>query len=294
MLKVLITGASGFIGRNLAELYAGRYAVTAPSAAEFNLLDAGTVRDFLCARRFDAVFHCATTRATRRVQPAAAELVERNCRMFFNLARNQNLFGKMIYLGSGAEYDRGCMPPRVTESQFDSCVPVDGYGFSKYLCAKYAERADNIFNLRIFGLFGPHEQWDVRFISNNCCRVLYGMPIVMRQNLRFDYLDVRDLADIAAWFLEHQPRYKIYNVCRGETFELLELARMVAEASGRNPEIVVKASGMGREYSGDNSRMLEEVGQFRFRDMRQSVRDLYAWYEQNRAAIDPALLRFDG
>src|ERR1022692_790557 len=98
-MRILITGGSGFIGRNLAEQLASTYDVSAPSSAELNLLDANAVRQYLIAHTFDVVVHTATTRSNRRLA-APPDLLDRNCRMFFNLARNllpgQERFGKMI------------------------------------------------------------------------------------------------------------------------------------------------------------------------------------------------------
>ncbi len=293
MMKVLITGAGGFIGRNLAESLAPVYAVSAPSSTELNLLREDAVRDYLRAGRFDVVVHAAATRVTRRMA-APPDMLDRNCRMFFNLVRNQGSFGKLLHFGSGAEYDRRCMPPHVIEEYFDTHVPVDAYSFSKYICAHYTERADKLCNLRLFGVFGKYEAWDVRFISNACCRVIHGLPIVMRQDVRFDYLHVDDLAAITRWFVENEPRHKAYNVCTGRSYALLELAHMVAEISGRDPEIVVRQPGMAREYSGDNSRLLEAIGAYQFRDMRACIEELYSWYAARKHQIDPGQLRFDG
>jgi GDP-L-fucose synthase len=192
-VKVLLTGGSGFIGRNLAEYLGGRYSIVAPSSAELNLLDQECVAAYLRANHFDVVVHTATTRSNRRMG-AAADMIDRNCRMFFNLAHNRSLFGKMLHFGSGAEYSRAELPPRVTESYFDTRIPIDPYGFSKYICTKYAATTDNIFVLRLFGVFGKYEAWDVRFISNACARAVKGLPIVIRQNVRFDYLYVSELA----------------------------------------------------------------------------------------------------
>ncbi len=158
MTKVLITGGSGFIGRNLVEYLGDRFEISAPASAELNLLDEHSVRDFLRRGGFDAVVHAATTRSNRGLG-SPPDMLDRNCRMFFNLARNQSLFGKMLHFGSGAEYGRECLPARVTESYFDTRVPRDAYGFSKYICTKYAERSDNIFVLRLFGVFGRYEAW---------------------------------------------------------------------------------------------------------------------------------------
>jgi UDP-glucose 4-epimerase len=295
LLRVLITGASGFIGRNLAELFLGRYRVESPSSCELDLVNEQAVREYLTKNRFDVVVHCATTRSNRKVG-APADLLDRNCRMFFNLLRNKSSFGKLIYFGSGAEYDRHELPALVPEGYFDTRIPMDPYGFSKYLCAKYAETQDQTFNLRLFGVFGKYEPWDVRFIANACARVVCGLPIVIRQDVVFDYLYVKDLADIAAKFIESTPKQRTYNVCTGRGCKLSNLARIVARESGRSPEIRVIRSGFAPEYTGNNSRLMTEFGAFNFRPLSESIRELYSWYEdqKERQLIDPELLRFDG
>jgi len=294
-MRILITGGSGFIGRHLAEQLAGTYEVSAPSSAELDLLNEQEVREYLDARRFDVIVHTATTRSNRRL-PAPPDLLDRNCRMFFNLVRNQGRFGKMIHFGSGAEYDKTGLPARVKEDYFDTRVPRDALGFSKYICAKHIERSDRIVNLRLFGVFGAYEDYTVRFISNACCRALKGLPIVLRQDIVFDYLYVNDLVKLTMWFVENDARRKAYNACTGRPVAISELARVIAQisaqVSGRNPDVSVMAEGMGPEYSADNSRMLSEMGGYRFWDLEDSIRDLYAWYERNEE-IDVEALRFD-
>lgn len=292
-MKILITGGSGFIGRNLAEQYAGRHAVLAPGRGELDLLDAVAVRHYLASHRFDAVIHAATERSNRGLAPSP-DLLARNCRMFFNLARNAGSFGRMLFLSSGAIYDRAHWRPRMREEESDRQVPADDYGFSKYICARAIEGMERIYELRLFGVFGRYEDWRVRFVSNACCRAVWDMPIVIRQNVFFDYLDVEDLGWILAAFLTNRPRHRHYNVCAGRVFDLKTLAAMAIEVSGKNLEIVVNNEGLGREYSGDRTRLLEEIPDFHFRDMADSVARLYRWYEGRKAGIDRRQLRFDG
>ncbi len=295
-MRILITGGSGFIGRNLAEQLASTYDVSAPPSAELDLLNEQDVRDYLNAHHFDVIVHTATTRSNRRVA-APADMLDRNCRMFFNLVRNlepnKERFGKLIHFGSGAEYSRAQVPARVREDYFDTRVPSDAYGFSKYICAKYIERSNRIVDLRLFGVFGPHEDYTVRFISNACCRALKGLPIVLRQDVLFDYLYVKDLASITRWFIENDARHKAYNVCSGSPATLTELARIVAEVSGANPAVTVTTGGMGPEYTADNSRLLAEMGDYQFWDMRSAISDLYSWYTQHESMIEAVSLRFD-
>ena len=294
-MRILITGGSGFIGRNLVEQLAGTYELLAPSSAELDLLNERAVREYLSAHSFDVIVHAATTRSNRDLG-APADMLDRNCRMFFNLVRNEGRFGKMIHFGSGAEYDKTGLPARVKEEYFDTRVPTDPYAFSKYICAKYIERSERLVELRLFAVFGQYEDYTVRFISNACCRALKGLPIVLRQDIVFDYLYIKDLVKITRWFIENNARHKAYNVCTGRPVALTELARVIArvsaQVSGRNPSVSVLTEGMGPEYSGDSSRMLTEMGGYQFWDLEGSIRELYSWYERNEV-FDVESLRFD-
>ena len=290
-MKVLVTGGSGFIGRNLAEQLAGNYDVHAPTRHELDLLDDRAVGDYLTNRRFDVVIHSATGRSNRKV--TAPDLFKNNCRMFFNFARNRHLYGKLLHLGSGAEF--GIRTPKMAESFFDTFVPTDDYAFAKYIAAQYTEAANtNIYNLRLFGVFGKYEAWDVRLISNAICRALFDMPIALRQNVRFDYLYVDDLVQLTRWFMEHDPSHRTYNVCRGETHEIASLAQMVAEISGKDLPITIANEGLAPEYSGNNFRLLQELGSYTFPPIRDGIEQLYRWYESHRSEIDPEALRYDG
>ncbi len=289
--KLLVTGASGFIGKNLAELFSGKYLVSAPTRAELDLTNDIAVKDYLAARKFDVVIHSATGRSNRK--STAPDLFKNNCRMFFNFARNQHLYGRLLHFGSGAEF--GIRVPRMKESFFDTHVPSDDYAFAKYIAAQYTEAArSNIYNLRLFGVFGKYEAWDVRLISNAICRALFDLPVVLRQNVRFDYLYIDDLASLTTWFIENDPAQKTYNVCRGETHDILSLAQSVARISGKNIPVQVTNDGFAPEYSGDNHRLLTEIGGYQFAPIEEQIQELYGWYAAHREEINPDALRFDG
>jgi GDP-L-fucose synthase len=291
-MKILITGAGGFLGRNLAGSLCQQYEVFAPSRAELDLLDEDAIRQYLRQHRFDAIVHAATVRANRRIG-APPDLMQHNCRMFFNLVRNPDAFGKLLFLSSGAVYDRRGPIANIAETCFDSRVPADPYGFSKYICASAIDGMAEVFELRLFGVFGPHEDWRVRFISNACCRAVWDMPVLVRRNVFFDYLDVEDLGRIVERFLENDLQHRHYNVCTGRSQDLRTLGEKVVAASGKALDLVVRDENFGNEYSGDNSRLLEEFPDLQFRDMDDSIRRLYRWYEAHADEIDPALLRFD-
>ena len=53
--------------------------------------------------------------------------------MFFNIERCSNLFGRLLVVGSGAEYDMRNYHPGMKEDYFLENIPTDIYGFSKYV-----------------------------------------------------------------------------------------------------------------------------------------------------------------
>lgn len=64
-MKILITGGTRFIGRNLAEQLGEKHAVGVPCSSELGLRDAGAVREYLDRRRFDVVIQAAGERSNR-------------------------------------------------------------------------------------------------------------------------------------------------------------------------------------------------------------------------------------
>ena len=289
---VLITGGSGFIGRNLVESLKGNYEILSPSRQELDLLDDEAIRRYFIDHHIDVVVHSATTPGHRNAKPVA-DLALKNQKMFFGLARNRDRYGKLIFLSSGAVYDMRHYLPNMKEEYFDTHVPVDEHGFSKYVCAKYIEAADKIVELRLFGVFGKYEDYEIRFISNAICKAIMGLPITIKQNRTFDYLYVEDLATVVDHFIMHEAQYKTYNVTSGETIDLGSLAEIVCQISGERMEILIKEEGWGVEYSGDNSRLRESLPHLQLTPLSRSIPSLYAWYEANRHLINRDLLLVD-
>lgn len=292
MKKLLITGAGGFIGKNLAEIFAPAYSVSAPLRAELDFCDDKTVREYFAARHFDAVIHCAIKPGHRNAKDPSGQLYA-NTRMFFNLVSQEAHFGKLIFISSGMVYDKRRYKPKMAEDFFGSSVPEDEGGLSKYVLAKHIADSRNMIELRPFGVYGKYEDCAIRFISNAICRTLAGLPITMRQNRRFDYVSVEDLAAVVAHFIEHEPKFRAYNVAPDKAIELAELAELVRSISGSKLPVDVAEPGLGVEYSGDNSRLKAEMPGFAFTPIEDGVRRLYDWYRTNPDRINVNALLLD-
>ena len=199
--KILVTGGDGFIAKSLYESYNEKYDVISLNRTALDLTDSPTVQNFLTKNQFDVVIHTANYDAAPEFTTKdKTKVLEQNLNMFFNIARCN-----MIYFGSGAEFGRENWIPKMDEDYFDKYVPQDQYGYSKYLMTKYALLSDNIYNLRLFGLFGKHDDWRYRFIPNICCKAALGLPVVIKQNAKFDHLYIDDLIKIVKWVIDNEP-----------------------------------------------------------------------------------------
>jgi GDP-L-fucose synthase len=273
----------------MAEYLAESYEIVIYNRQQLDLLDSAAVFEVIKKGGFDAVVHAATYDAAPKHSTKDPRMVlENNLRMFFNIARCEDYFGRMLYFGSGAEFDRAHWIPKMKEDYFDRYVPSDQYGFSKYIMTKYALENKKIYNLRLFAVFGCYEDYLVRFISNACCHAILDLPIRIRRNAFYDFLAMGDLAKIVAWFIENKPGETVYNICTGTVHDFKSIAEMIIKISGKNLDVRIQTEGLGSEYSGDNSLFIGELNGFIFTPFEEAIRNLYAWYSSHREVIDTA------
>jgi UDP-glucose 4-epimerase len=286
MQRLLILGANGFIGKNLKEFFnnSAEYQVLAPSRQELDLLDDSACCTYLKSHLPDFIIHCAVDITS----------VEKTLAMFFNIYNHDTYFGQLINIGSGAEYDKRFYRPKMREEQFGFSVPTDTYGLAKYLIGREIETGRNkkVTNLRVFGIFGPHENINRRFISNNVCRVLCGLPISLNRDMRFDYIYVDDLAKAINIVLHTLPlKSTSYNLCSGRPHTLLDIAKVIRQKLTLKSEIIIKNSGTNPEYSGDPQKFFTEVLPIEFESIDSSIDKLISHYQKNLKQDDRTMLK---
>lgn len=291
-MNIFITGGSGFIGKNIIEFLSKKHNVFAPSHKELELLDEDVVKKYFERNYFDVVIHSAVRPGHRNAKDPTNQLYN-NLRMFFNIMRNKSRFKKVIFIGSGAVYDISRSLSMVKEDFFDVSVPADEHGFSKYIIAKHIEQIDNVVELRVFGIFGKHEDYAIRFISNAICKTIFDLPITIKQNRKFSYLYIKDFIPILDYFIQNDCKYKAYNITPDDPIELRTVAEKVRDISKKNLPINIAQSNMGLEYSGDNKRLYEEISGLKFTNIDLAIKELYDWHLENVNLINRDFLLFD-
>ena len=285
-MKVLILGGTGFVGRNLQEALEGEHHVFAPLRDELDIYNGILVEAFLREHRFDCIINATDYRPNPDDTLNPGNMTAARLRGFFNIARCKELYGKMIFFGSGAEYGRELPICNISEEDFDRIIPQDEYGFCLNTMTRYAMLRTNIVNLRLFGIFGKYELWQTRFISGAVCKALYGYPITIRQDVFFDYLYIDDLVRMVKWTMHNTTVHSHYNAVSGQRYSLLELAKIIREITNADVPIFIAKGGMGKEYTASNARISNEIGDFEPLPITKSIADLSWYYIENMDMID--------
>lgn len=282
---ILITGSTGFIGKNVSDFLKDKYRLLTPSHRDLDLLSQKDVRNFFLQNSIDCVIHCANYGGTRKCQGDNG-ILEKNLRMFFNLAENSEYYDRFIHLGSGAEYNKEQGLHLVSEDEFGKNIPKDDYGFSKYVISRSIENSEKLYCLRLFGIFGKHEDYEFKFISNAIIKNLLHLPVIIRQNVNFSWLYVNDLLPVIEYFIEKEPVFSCYNITPPGTTDLLSIAQTINKISDYKSEIIVENKGFNNEYSGDNSRLSQEMDGLQFTSMESSLKELMDYYKTIIPEID--------
>lgn len=273
MKKILLTGGTGFIGRNILPILREKYEVFAPKRSELNVNDQKSIDTWLDKNNVDILVHCAI------VNPAKTEDQNRsvlNDTLKSFLCFHRHVFEKIVYIGSGAEYDKSSDIIDASEEEIGKNIPTDEYGLAKYALNEIARSSENIVNLRIFGCYGPSEP-ERRFIRHaiDCC--LKNEPVSIRQDCRFSYVYVKDLGRVVLRVLQKDTTFRDYNICDDTSYKLSQLAEIVKEQMQNSLATTVQASGFNKAYTGKNSRFKKEFPDFEFTPIEEGIAEQIIW-----------------
>ena len=271
--RLLLTGGTGFVGRNVLPIFRERYEVVAPTRQELDLSNPVKVREYLRWHKFDYLVHAAICNPAKQLD-ADKEVCADTLVSFMALCAGE--FEKVVFIGSGAEFDKARDIRYVSEDDFGERIPADGYGIAKYALTEIARRSTNIYNARIFGCYGPGEP-ERRFIRHAiaCCQL--DSPITIRKDCKFSYVLVSDLGRAIVRILDGNPRRHDYNICGDDPRLLSEIAEVVRREMAVDRPVQILDGDLANEYSCNGLAFRREFADFSFTDLSVGVRKEIGW-----------------
>jgi GDP-L-fucose synthase len=187
-MKIAVLGSNGFVGSKISQYFSNYHQVVPATRQTINLLDPGAVLHWLKENKFDIVINAAATMQDDH----ALHDTRNNLGLFMNLYNNRNWFGKMINLGSGAEFDRTLDINNIDEEEIYNRMPKDSYGFGQNIKSRLCYDTDNFYTLRIFNCFGSGELTTRVFPRFLSCTDFFTIT----HDRYFDFFSIQDLCAV--------------------------------------------------------------------------------------------------
>lgn len=269
--RILITGASGFIGSNLMTLLRDIPDVTLFEGTRdaIDLYSKKSVKEHKENNKINTIIHCAISGNGRTTD--TADDFYKNMLMFENL--HTTYYGyPFINIGSGAEYDRKRNIAKEFEGSFLTQVPTDYYGLAKNIIAKTLWLHPHALNLRLFGCF-YHNELPRRMIRSCIENYINHTPIIISEDKHMDFFYMEDLATIIKSHIQNPISQKDLNLSYEDSPRLSDIANIVNNLSDYKVEIIIENEYRRRNYSGYGKR-LEELN-LPLKGMEQGIQECY-------------------
>jgi nucleoside-diphosphate-sugar epimerase len=176
-MKILITGGNGFITKSIIDEL-NNHDVTVTTRDQIDLTNNAAVNLFFENVEYDVVVHTAAAGVTTPMS-SDISILDQNLAMYYNLLNNKDKFKRFINIGSGAEIHFNAYP----------------YGLSKSIISKSIIQKSEFYNLRVYGIFGPHELQS-RFIKSNLLRYINKSAMTIAQDKQMDFFYIKDLTTL--------------------------------------------------------------------------------------------------
>jgi len=302
---VLITGSTGMVGSNAAEMLLKKgYKILTPTRSELDLIDTGEVERYFKSNQIDIVLHAAGL-----VGGIQANIEKPYSFLFINAQIALNVINasidcgikQLINLGSSCMYPKDCRG-ELSEDLIltGSLEPTnEGYAIAKIMASKLCDYARSEFGLNYktlipCNLYGKYDNFHpvqshmipavIRKVheasENNDSVEIWGTGEARRE-----FMFVEDLIDFIIWSLDNYDRLpNLINVGLGHDYSIKEYYQSIAEVIGYKGDFthdLSKPEGMKRKLCSIQKQ--SQLGWKPKHSLKEGLEKTYQYYLKNHA-----------
>jgi len=246
--KILITGSSGFIGKNLVESLLSEYEIIGLSKKQKNSKSEHVTKDIskITSKDFKNIFcviHLAAITDLKVCKDFPDQCIATNVlgtQKILEAARKNNC--KVIYASTSHVYG---IPKKLPINETISTSPTSMYAGSKLageiLCESYHKQFDmDISIVRIFSVYGP-ESSNHYVIPNIVAQLKNSNKIKLGNiNSRRDFIFISDVISAFRIILNNINGFNVYNVGTEKSYSIKQICKKFEKLHGK--KIIIKSN----------------------------------------------------
>lgn len=292
-MKVLVLGANGFIGKNVADILAVRHNVyratrekksSQPNSVYVDLLQPSTIKQALKQVKPDAIINCAG-------------IIDTSLDTSLNVTFTKNLLQSVVDSGcsikriiiSGSAGEYGLVEAKnIPVKETTPLNASSGYGLAKLqeeqIALKYSKEQNlPVTVVRIFNPIGPgmakrflvpRLMGQIKEFNDSKTKAIE----INRLDSRRDYVSVKDIAEVINILIEHKPKHFVYNIGSSTSTSNGELMNLIFSASKlpSKPNIIETSDKEEPlvAIQADITRLVEEFGWQPKYTLEDTIRDI--------------------
>ena len=294
MKKVLVTGASGLLGRSVFQkLKQEKWEVTGTSFSRkkndlitLDLTNENEVNKIIWELRPDFIIHCAAEKSPDACQNDPEKTLKINVEATTRLAKlSLEISAKLLYISTDYVFD-GTKPPYQT---FDTPNPINAYGLSKRAGEiEILQTNSNSIILRVPVLYGP-----INSLNESAVTTIFS-TVLNTNATKNDHWAIRyptytpDIAD-AIYKIISLPEAKqlkgIYHFSGNESFTKYEMAKVMAEVFGLPHQHILAdpnptpGAPRPKDCHLDNSALKKQIN-LSFTDFRTAIKEVLGQFHK--------------
>jgi nucleoside-diphosphate-sugar epimerase len=245
-MKILITGARGFVGSFIAKHLAEKHTLLTPTREDLDLTNLEQAEQWFNANEVDVVVHCALS--GREVLSSTDPVyLSDGLLMFRNLWLQKHHYSRFINLGTAYEFDLTRSNDNVLEYGFVQHLPKTSYGYAKNVVARIIRETPSFFNLKLFGVFHETENSN-RFFQ----RVKYQDEVVINNNIYLDFIYLPDILPMLDRMVEGRSQHSDVNMVYPHKYQLSDMAEILCNHLGLPTSKIKIINPTGNNLTGNS------------------------------------------